>query len=407
MLSVQKIKAAAPKEKPYKLPSENGLYLIVYPSGIKGWRHRLRIDGRDTTLSYGNFPEVTLKEARLRRDQTRVERANNIDPVAARRAAKVARANSFQAIAQEWLDAGCPPNRKNKPVADKTIGQHTKRLEKHVYPIHGRRPIDEITAEQIHGTLKRLVSKGTIETAHRVRSLMSRIFRYAVATGRASQDPAAALQFALPSVQTNSFAAITEPNAIGCLLRAIEGYDGHSSVSLALRLAPYVFVRPGELRGAMWTEIDLDAAEWVIPPERMKMDREHRVPLSVQARSILMAAQPFSRNDGLVFPGVRDRRRPISDNSLNAALRRLGYTSDQMTAHGFRSMASTRLNEMGFDPDVIEAQLAHVDQNRIRAIYNRAEYNEKRREMMQSWADYLDALRDGADIVSLNEVRKA
>lgn len=391
----QSINPDAPNVKPksYKLPKERGLYLIVYPNGRKGWRHAITVNGKETTLSYGNYPAVSLADARDKADETRRMLARGINPVAHRQAVKEARADTFEAIAREWLQAGCPPNKNGKPVDPGTIAQLTRRLEKYVFPRHGKTPIKEITVPDFHGTLRRIVSKGNIETAHRCRSVASRVFRYAVATGRADRDPAADLKDALPSVQTQSFAAITDPDAIGALLRAIDGYQGQPSVMAALKLAPLVFVRPSELRGAEWSEIDLEKGEWSIPASRMKMDRKHLVPLSNQAVDILKELQSITGHRRLVFPGIRSADRPMSENTMNAALRRLGYTTEEMTTHGFRSMASTRLNELGFDPNVIEAQLAHVDANAVRRIYNRAEYIAKRRKMMQAWSDYLDGLR--------------
>ncbi|HNP36958.1 MAG TPA: tyrosine-type recombinase/integrase [Woeseiaceae bacterium] len=403
MLTTAKIEAAQPKQKVFKLADSLGLYLLVYPNGIKGWRHRIRINGRDTTLSYGNYPEVKLKRAREKRDATRVKLADGINPVAEKRAEKIAGANTFKSIATEWLEGGCPPNKNNHRLDPKSILRHTRRLEIHIYPHHGNLPISAVTVQDLHKTLRRIITKGNYETARRVRSICSRVFRYAVATGRADRDPAADLRDALPSIAAVSFAAITDPAEIGPLLRAIDGYEGQPSVVSALRLAPYVFVRPGELRCATWSEINLEKAEWLIPAARMKMSRDHWVPLAKQSVRILKEAQALSGKGDLVFPGIRSRRRPISDNTLNAALRRLGYTREQMTGHGFRSMASTRLNEMGFDADIIEAQLAHVDSNRVRAIYNRAQYAEKRRRMMQNWADYLDGLRSngGGNVIAI------
>lgn len=393
MLTVSKIRAAKPAKKQFKLSDERGLYLLVYPNGVKGWRHRITINGRETTLSYKNFPDLSLKLAREKRDETRQQLAKGVNVVAQRQAERQATADTFEAIAREWLDAGCPPNKKGRPVDPKTIAQLTRRLENYVFPYHGRTPVKKISVPDLHQTLRRIVSKGTIETAHRVRSVCGRVFRYAVATGRAERDPAADLQDALPSVATKSFAAITDPTEIGELLRAIDGYQGQPTVMAALKLAPYVFVRPTELRGAEWAEIDLDAGEWTIPAARMKMSRDHWVPLSKQAVAIIEDLHPITGNGNLVFPGIRSRKRPISENTLNSALRRLDYTSEQMTSHGFRTLASTRLNELGFDADVIEAQLAHVDRNAVRRIYNRAEYADKRRTMMQSWGNYLDGLK--------------
>ena len=393
MLTDAKIRAAKPAKKQYKFPKENGLYVLVYPNGKKGWRHSITVNGLETTLSYGNYPDVSLKLAREKRDETRRALARGVNVVAQRQAEKQARADTFEAICREWLNDGCPPNKKGRPLEPDTIAQLTRRLEKYVFPRHGRVPIKDISAPDLHQTLRHIVSKGNIETAHRVRSVCSRVFRYAVVTGRALHDPAADLRDALPSAQTQSFAAITDTKEIGELLRAIDSYQGQPSTHGALRLAPYVFVRPSELRSAMWDEIDLEAAEWTIPAARMKMSRDHWVPLSKQAVAILEDLYQHTGTCSLVFPGIRSRKRPISENTLNGALRRLDYTSEQMTTHGFRTMASTRLNEMGFDPDVIEAQLAHVDSNSVRAIYNRAEYRQKRRNMMQSWGDYLDGLK--------------
>ena len=416
MLTDAKIKAAKPgynpninrktgkphgkTTKPYKCPKENGLYLIVYPNGRKGWRHSITVNGLETLLAYGNYPEVSLKFAREKRDETRLQLARGVNVVAQRQAERQARADTFEAIAREWLEAKCPPHRKRNgktvvPDPD-TINQLTRRLEKYVFPYHGRDPIKSISVQDLHQSLRRILSKGKIETAHRVRSVTSRIFRYAVATGRAERDQAADLKDALPGTETQSFAAITDPKEIGGLMLAIADYEGQPSVVAALNLAPYVFVRPSELRNAEWSEIDFGAAEWRIPAEKTKMNRPHLVPLSKQAVAILDELHQHTGTGTLVFPGIRSRKRPISENTLNGALRRLGYTSDQMTTHGFRSMASTRLNELRFDPDLIEVQLAHMDKDRIRAIYNRINqdsYKAMRRTMMQSWADYLDGLK--------------
>lgn len=413
MLTDKQIKAAAPHPeghkshgKPKKLPKEQGLYLIVYPNGVKGWRHSIRVNGKETTLSYGNYPDVSLKDARQRRDETRQKLVKGINPVAEKRTQKLAQADTFKAVALEWLEAGCPPNRHNRPIDADTVGQLRRRLETYVFPYHGNAPIKSITAPELHQTLRRIVARRKHETAHRVRSVCSRVFRFAVATGRAERDPAGDLRDALPSVAVQSFAAITDPAEIGKLMRAIDGYEGQPTVMAALKLLPYVFTRPGELRNAEWQEIDLKQGEWSIPAGRMKMSRDHWVPLSEQAVSILADLQRLTGRGRLVFPSIRSRERPISENTLNAALRRLGYTSEQMTSHGFRSMASTRLNELGFDADAIELQLAHVDKNRIRAIYNRAEYADKRRAMMQRWADYLDGLRDG-NVTAIEDYRAA
>ncbi len=412
-LTDKQIAAAKYRERPYKLPKERGLTVIVYPPskryprGRKAFVHYVKINGKDTTFWYGLYGDITLADAREKRDTTRRLITKGVDPRAQKRAEKLAQADTFKAIAEEWLDAGCPGRRTKGQIKAETVKQYRHRLKTYVYPFHGTRPIRDIGTTEFHGTLKRLTSKGVLETAERVRSVSSRVFRYAIATGRAEVDPAGMLAEALPKAETQSFPAITDPTEIGGLLRAIDGYDGQASVVAALKLAPYVFVRPGELRAMQWSELDLDAAEWRIPSEKTKMGREHLVPLARQAVEILEWVRPITGKREYVFPGIRSPKRPISENTLNGALRRLGYTKEQMTAHGFRSMASTRLNELGFDPELIEVQLAHMDKDRIRAIYNRVNaesYFVRRRGMMQAWADYLDGLKaeNGDKVVALH-----
>lgn len=405
MLTDTKIKHAKPRKKPFKMFDERGLFLLIYPDridaetgkirrhGSKGWRFRYRYGGREKLLSFGNYPDTSLKLARAKRDDARQLLADNIDPSAVRQAEKLAQADTFEAIAREWLVAGCPGGRSKKGVSDNTGDQLRRRLTTYVFPYVGRWPMTDVTAPELLKMLRRIESKGTHETAHRVRSLCSRVFRYAIATGRADRDPAADLIGALTPASTTNFPGITQPKRIGELLRAIDGYDGQPSVMAALSLAPLVFVRPGELRAAEWCEIDLEAAEWRIPAERMKMRREHVVPLSKQAVLILKGLHPITGQSRYLFPSLRSASRPISDNTLNAALRRMGFGQDEMTAHGFRTMASTRLNELGYAPDVIELQLAHTDQNKVRDAYNRAQRLAERRKMMQAWANYLDGLK--------------
>ncbi|MDB6044694.1 MAG: integrase [Gammaproteobacteria bacterium] len=271
------------------------------------------------------------------------------------------------------------------------------RFESHLFPYLGRQPIKSIRAQELLSVLRRAEARGTHETAHRVRALAGRVFRYAVATGRAEHDVSADLKDALAPVKTKNFAAILEPSRVGALLRAIDGYAGQPVTAPALKLAPLVFVRPGELRAAEWSEFDFEKAEWRIPGARMKMGEQHIVPLARQAIDILKALQPLTNRGRYVFPSLLTRDRPISDNTINAALRRLGYNGDEQTGHGFRSMASTLLNEQGFPPDVIELQLAHAERNKVRAAYNKAQRLGERRKMMQAWADYLDRLRAGLD----------
>jgi integrase len=396
LLTKAEVEALKPREKPYKVGDGGGLYVLVTVDGSRLWRWKYRFGGKEKLLAVGQYPAMSLKLARENRNDAAALLASGVDPSAKKQAdkaaAKLGNAETFKAIAEEWLDAGCPPNKDSPPSAE-TVSQLRHRLKTYVYPYHGTAPIKSVTVQELHQTLKRIVHRGARETALRVRSVMSRVFRYAVATGRAERDPAADLKSALPSAIVQSFAAITKADEIGPLLRAIDGYQGQPSVMAALKLLPLVFVRPGELRNAEWKEFDLDAGKWVIPSGRMKMKREHFVPLSTQAVAILEDLKPVTGRGRLVFPGLRSKERPISENALNSALRALGYTKEQMTPHGFRSLASTQLNETGFDPDIIEAQLAHMDRDRVRAIYNRSDYAEKRRKMMQSWSDYLDGLK--------------
>jgi integrase len=389
VLTETEIKNAKPREKPYKLfdGKGHGLFLLVKPSGAKGWRFKYRFYGKERLISLGEYTDVPLKRAREKCDEARRLLADGIDPSEQRKAERAANADTFKAVADEWLALQA------KTLADETVSILRGRLTAVLYPAFGRRPIADIKAADLLGVLRRVEARGTHETAHRIRALFGRIARFAVATGRAERDISADLKGALAPVAKVNFPAITEPRRIGELLRAIDGYIGQPATAYALKLAPLVFVRPGELRGARWSEFDLDAAEWRIPKERMKMDREHVVPLSKQSVALLRELQVLTGDGELLFPGLRGPSRPISDNTLNAALRRLGFPREEHTAHGFRSMASTRLNELGFPPDIIELQLAHQEQNDTRAAYNRATRLEERRQMMQAWADYLDGLK--------------
>ena len=386
-LTDQRVKALKSRSSAYKVADGEGMYLLVNPNGAKYWRLKYRFRGVEKVLALGVYDRVSLKKARKKRHDARELLEAGIDPGAERKADKQSGAETFKLLAEEWLE------QQSKALAPDTIEQLRRRLELYVYPYIKREPVDAIKAADILKVLRKIEGRGLHETAQRVKSLCGRIFRYAVATGRAERDPTADLHGALAPVKATHFAAITEPKRIGALLRAIDGYQGEPGVMAALKLAPLVFVRPGELRGAEWSEIDLDAAEWRIPAERMKMDREHLVPLSKQAVAILEEIKPLTGKGRLAFTSLRSKTRPLSDNTLNAALRRLGYSTEEMTAHGFRTMASTRLNEMGYDPDVIELQLAHRDRNKVRAAYNRSERLKDRQKMMQAWADYLDGLK--------------
>jgi len=383
------VRSAKATEKDSKLFDGRGLYLLVCVNGSKLWRLKYRFAGREKLLSLGAYPDVGLKQARENCEAARKLVASGIDPSSQRKLEKAALNNTFEAVAREWLAL------QEKTLTESTLSRERSRLERFIFPQLGNRPIAQITPPELLNALRRIELRGTNESAHRTRSICSRVLRFAVATGRAERDCTADLRGALPPVTGGHFAAITEPTKVGELLRAIDGYVGQPSTAYALRLAPYVFVRPGELRQATWSEFDLNVGEWRIPGERMKAGEPHLVPLSRQALDILRALHPITGHGHFLFPSLRSAARPISDNTINAALRRLGYSGEEMTGHGFRSMASTALNEQGWHPDVIELQLAHAERNKIRGAYNRAQRLAERRRMMQAWADYLDGLRAG------------
>lgn len=396
---------AKPREKPYKLAAGRGLYLEVFPTGARYWRFKYRHGGKEKRLALGVYPEVNLKRAVERREEAKATLAKGNDPAAMRKVERLAQRRSgidtFEAIAREWLDREV--GKGGKSLADITIAKNRWLIETFAIPLIGSRPIRDITSPELLMVLRRVESTGKLETATRLRVKLSQVWRHAIHHGQAERDPAADLRGALKTPTVKHRAAITNPKRIGQLLRAIDGYEGQAITAAALKLAPLVFVRPGELRGARWDEFDIDAAEWRIPAERMKMREQHFVPLATQAVAILKELRPLTGRSEYVFPSVRTWRRPMSDNTVNAALRRLGYTKDEVTGHGFRSMASTRLNELGWSPDVIERQLAHAERSKVRAAYNRASYMDDRRKMMQSWADYLDGLRKGGDVVAIKK----
>jgi len=394
------LRAAKPHEKPYKLGDGGGLYLLVNPNGALWWRLKYQFEGREKLLSLGVYPRVSLQQARAIRDEARKAIANGINPSAQRQAEKFSTANTFEAVGREWLSL-----QENK-LAPATYAKAAWTLETLVYPYIGSRPIAKLSATDVLKVLKRIEERGFHETAHRARQRCSQVFRYAVQTERAGHDVTTDLRGALAPVVSEHHAAITEPARIGELLRAIDGYTGHFVTAFALKLAPLLFVRPGELRHAEWTEFDSGGPEpqWRIPAEKMKMGEQHIVPLSKQALALLRELQLRTGNGPYVFPSILSRSRPMSDNTVNAALRRLGYTSDEMTGHGFRSLASTCLNEQGYQPDLIELQLAHAERNRVRAAYNKAQRLPERRKMMQAWADYLDGLRANANVVPFRRV---
>lgn len=398
-LTNKSIANASAKDKPVKLYDERGLFLLVTPNGSKWWRFKYRVDGKEKLLSLGTYPDVSLKEAREKRDDARRLRGSGIDPGAQRKIIKDAQqdteARSFEVVAREWFA------KRSSTWKTSHSSKIIRRLECDVFPHMGKRPVGELKAPEVLAVLRRIESRGAIETAHRAMQNCSQVFRYAVATGRAERDPTGDLRGALTPVQEQHHAAITDPKIVGELLRSINGYRGSQVVRHALRLAPLVFVRPGELRKAEWSEFDLDGAEWRIPGERMKMGQQHIVPLSRQAVEILRELRLLTGSGRYVFPSIRTRTRPMSENTVTAALRRLGYSSDEMTGHGFRSMASTLLNEQGWHRDAIERQLAHSERNAVRAAYNYAEHLPERRKMMQEWADYLDGLTRNDNVIAM------
>jgi integrase len=402
LLSDTAIRKTKPRSTPFKLFDERGLFLLITPAGGRWWRFRYRYDGKHKTLSLGVYPDVGLKTARERRDEARRLLANGVDPGEQRKAVKAAKSesveNSFEAIAREWF-AKFSPNWA-KGHSDKII----RRLERDIFPWLGAKTIGDIMPPEVLSALRRIESRGAIETAHRAQQNCSQVFRYAVATGRAQRDPTADLRGALSPVRERHHASITEPKKVGELMRAIAGYQGSVITKCALQLAPLTFVRPGELRRAEWSEFDLERAEWRIPAARMKSRAQHIVPLSTQALAVLREILPLTGHRNFVFTGARTNGRSMSENTVNAALRRLGYSRDEMTGHGFRSMASTLLNEQGWHRDAIERQLAHSERNSVRAAYNYAEHLPERRKMMQAWADYLDKLRTGASVIELGRV---
>lgn len=386
-----KIKASKPKEKAYKVADEKGLFLFITPNGSKYWRCKYRFGGKEKLLALGVYPDVSLAEARDKRDEARKLLANNIDPGLAKqlskRAAKIAAASSFEAVAREWFakfSTQWVPSHSEKII---------RRLERDIFPWLGNRPIAEINAPELLSVLRRIESRGAIETAHRAQQNCSQIFRYAIVTGHAERDPAADLRGALQPAKTKHHASIIDPKAIGALLRSIEDYQGSFVTKCALKLAPLVFVRPGELRNAEWAEFNFETAEWRIPAHKMKMRVMHIVPLSTQAIEILKELYVLTGEGRYLFPSTRTTQRPMSENTVLGALRRLGYSKDEMTGHGFRSMACTILNEQGWNRDAIERQLAHAERNNVRAAYNYAEFLPERRKMMQWWADYLEKLK--------------
>lgn len=399
-LTFQQIRNAKPRSKPFKLYDEGGLYLLVARDGSRGWRLKYRFEGKERLISLGVYPEIDLKTARQRRDQARKLLAEGVDPSAARQAEKAAKraagANSFEAVAREWFAKYSASWAKSH--SEKIL----RRLEREVFPYLGHRPVSEITAAELLGVIRRIEARGLIETAHRTLQNCGRVFRYAVATARAERDPSSDLRGALPPKREEHFAAFTDPKKLGDLLRAMDAYQGTFTVNVALRLAPILFVRPGELRQAEWAEIDFEKAEWNIPAEKMKSGEPHLVPLPRQAVEALRELYPLTGLGRYVFPSARSIHRPMSNNAVLAALRNLGFGKDEVTGHGFRATARTLLEEqLKYRPEIIEQQLAHNVRDPLGRAYNRTKHLEERRAMMQAWADYLDQLRRGGELIEL------
>lgn len=390
------IRNAKPTDKPFSVADGKGLTMLVQPNGAKWWRLRYRFDGKAKMLSLGVYPEVGLKEARDRRDEARRLLANGVDPGENRKATKAARqeraANSFEAVAREWFakfSANWNENHGSRII---------RRLERDIFPWIGGRPVAEVTAPELLATVRRIEGRGALETAHRALQNCGQVFRYAVATGRAVRDPSQDLRGALPPVRGTHFAAVTDPKQVAELLRTIDGYQGTLTVACALRLAPLVFVRPGELRAAEWADVDLDAGEWRYHVTKTACD--HIVPLAAQAVAILREIHALTGGGRYVFPSARGGGRPMSDNAILAAMRRMGIPKDEMSGHGFRAMARTILDEvLGFRPDLIEHQLAHAVKDPNGRAYNRTAHLPERRKMMQAWADYLDKIKAGAEVL--------
>lgn len=396
------VNKAKRKEKDYKLSDGGGLHLLVTKTGGKLWRMQYRFDGKQKMLSFGSYPAISLADARQRREDARKLLANGQDPAAVKKAvqeaATVAAASTFEAVAGKWFE-------KRKPEwVDSHAVSIKGRLDNYILPAFGSKPIAEVTAADVRTMLLKIEARGTVEAAKRVKVICGQVFRYAVAHDYIAHDPSAALK---PSelfrkVEKRHFAAVTDPKELAPLLRSIEGYTGSIETRCALRLLPMLLLRPGELRHLEWSEIDLEAAQVNIPAEKMKMRNAHTVPLSKQALAILEEIRPLTGTGKYVFPSTRSAERPISDNTLNACFRRMGYDNDTVTAHGFRATARTILDEiLGFRPDIIEHQLAHAVKDPNGRAYNRTAFLEDRRKMMQHWSDYLDGLKVGARVIPM------
>lgn len=400
-LTVTAINAAKSKDKAYKLTDGLGLYLLVTEKGSRLWRMNYRFLGKQKTLSLGSYPDVSLAKAREKRSAAREAMADGLDPAEVRKArireAKARSEDTFKAIADEWVSRLEIEGR-----APKTL-QKMRWLLELAYPFIGSRPISELTAPELLDVLRKVEVRGRYETANRLRSTFGTIFRYAIVTGRAQRDVAVDLRGALITPKPQHRAAILEPKTLGGLLRAVDTHDGQPAVRIALKLLPHMFPRPGELRMAEWKEFDFESRVWTIPAEKMKMRRAHKVPLTEQVLEMLAELETITGGGKYLFPSIRSAERPITDNTLNAALRRLGFGKEEVTAHGFRATASTLLNEMGkWHPDAVERQLAHVESNDVRRAYARGAHWDERVKMMRHWSNYLDSLQAGGKVLKGN-----
>lgn len=408
------LKNAKPKDKPYKQFDVDGLYLLVKPNGSKLWRFKFYFDGKEKSLSFGSYPEITLKRAREKRDDARTLIAEGVNPSDHRKAVQLslenARADTLEVMSREWLLHKAKQKGNLGGFAEIYVSDLLKRLSKNLFPYLGARPLTAITPPEILKVIRRIEARGARETAHRLLQTLGQIFRYAIASGRAVNDPTVSLKGALAPVEKGHRAAIVKPEEVVALLRALHGYEGSEIVRCALKLTPLFFVRPGELRKAEWSEIDFENEQWVVPAIRMKIKtQDHIVPLSKQALEILRELHALTGQRQHLFPSPRSWLKPMSNNTVNAALRRMGYTADQMCAHGFRAMARTILDEvLHFRTEYVEHQLAHAVRDANGRAYNRTSHLPERRIMMQAWADYLDEIRvngvqPGARVIQMGE----
>jgi len=383
---------AKPKAKPYKMADGEGLFLFVTPSGSRLWRMKYRFGGKEKLLSFGSFPALSLAAARRHKAEARKLLAEGVDPSTERRDEEIRAemdALTFAEVANEWFEKW------KVPLADVTVTHVRYRLDRFLFPDLGCSPIRDIGPRQVLDTLRKVEGEGHVHSARRALQTCGQVFRYGVASGYVDSDPTRDLRGALASETVTHQASITDPQGVAGLLRAIWDYRGSPVTALALRFSAMAFVRPGELRHAEWPEVNFESAEWRIPAKKTKMREKHIVPLARQAVEVLRELQKLTGKGRYLFPSERTVTCPMSENTVTAALRRMGFTKDEMCAHGFRSMASTLLNEQGWNRDAIERQLGHAERNSVRAAYNYAEFLPERRKMMQAWADYLDALRIG------------